>query len=122
MAISNLMKMAENSLNGWKKPCEKEKLLVTIHFSFSHSVLKRLVLQTLKKQGLFGKGLNKTHFHHHTAVFFAQLCFYLFIFMYNRALSPSHSQCFQCFDFESCYCRSNGVTTLPPKPIKYYKM
>ena len=26
-------------------------------FSFSHSVFKRLVLQTLKNQGLFGKGL-----------------------------------------------------------------
>ena len=31
---------------------EKEKLLVTSNFSFSHSVLKRLVLQTPKKPGL----------------------------------------------------------------------
>ena len=30
---------------------EKEKLLMTSNFSFSHSVFKRLVLQ-----GLFGKG------------------------------------------------------------------
>ena len=37
---------------------EKEKLLVTSNFSFSHSVFKRLVLQTRKNQGLFGKGLN----------------------------------------------------------------
>ena len=37
---------------------EKEKLLVTSNFSFSHSVFKRLVLQTCKNQGLFGKGLN----------------------------------------------------------------
>ena len=36
---------------------EKEKLLVTSNFSFSHSVFKRLVLQTRKNQGLFGKGL-----------------------------------------------------------------
>ena len=36
---------------------EKEKLLVTSNFSFSHSVFKRLVLQTHKNQGLFGKGL-----------------------------------------------------------------
>ena len=36
-----------------------EKLLVTSNFSFSHSVFKRLVLQTHKNQGLFGKGLNK---------------------------------------------------------------
>ena len=36
---------------------EKEKLLITSNFSFSHSVFKRLVLQTRKNQGLFGKGL-----------------------------------------------------------------
>ena len=36
---------------------EKEKLLVTSNFSFSHSVFKRLLLQTRKNQGLFGKGL-----------------------------------------------------------------
>ena len=28
------------------------------NFSFSHSVFKRLILQTRKNQGLFGKGLN----------------------------------------------------------------
>ena len=28
------------------------------NFSISHSIFKRLVLQTHKKQGLFGKGLN----------------------------------------------------------------
>ena len=38
---------------------EKEKLLVTSNFSFSHSVFKRLVLQTRKNQGLFGKGLTQ---------------------------------------------------------------
>ena len=36
---------------------EKKKLLVTSNFSFSHSVFKRLVLETHKNQGLFGKGL-----------------------------------------------------------------
>ena len=44
--------------NGEKTLWEKEKLLITSNFSFSHSVFKRLVLQTLKSQGLFGKGLN----------------------------------------------------------------
>ena len=34
---------------------EKEKLLATSNFSFSHSVLKRFVLQTSKTQGLFRK-------------------------------------------------------------------
>ena len=36
---------------------EKEKLLITSNFSFSHSVFKRLVRQTRKNQGFFGKEL-----------------------------------------------------------------
>ena len=44
--------MAEWSLNGLKTLCEKEKLLVTSNFSFSHSVFKRLVQQTRENQGL----------------------------------------------------------------------
>ena len=44
---------------GRKTLWEKEKLLITSNFSFSHSVFKRLVLQTRKNQGLFGKGLRK---------------------------------------------------------------
>ena len=50
--------MAESSPNRWKTLWEKEKLLVTSNFSFSHSVFKRAVLQTRKNQGLFGKGLS----------------------------------------------------------------
>ena len=34
-------------------------MLLTSNFSFSHSVFKRLVLQTGKNQSLFRKGLNK---------------------------------------------------------------
>ena len=49
--------MAESSLRGYKTLWEKEKLLITSNFSFSHGVFKRLVLQTRKNQGLFGKGL-----------------------------------------------------------------
>ena len=30
------------------------------NFSFSHNIFKRLVLQTCKIQGLFGKGLNES--------------------------------------------------------------
>ena len=52
--------MAENYLNGQKTMWEKEKLLVTSNFTFFHSVFKRLLLQTRKNQGLFGKGL--THY------------------------------------------------------------
>ena len=36
---------------------KKEKLLITSNFSFSHSVFKKLVLQTSKNQCFFGKGL-----------------------------------------------------------------
>ena len=49
--------MEESSSNVWKTLWEKEKLLVTSNFSFSHSVFKSLVMQTRKNQGLFGKGL-----------------------------------------------------------------
>ena len=51
------MKMAESFPNMYKTLWEKEKLLITSNFSFSHSVFKRLVQQTSKNQGLFGKGL-----------------------------------------------------------------
>ena len=37
---------------------EQEKLLVMSNFSFSHNVFKRLVLQTRKNLGLFGKELS----------------------------------------------------------------
>ena len=57
MTISSLMETVESSLNRWKTLCEKEKLLVASNFSFSRSVFKRLVWQTRKNQGLFGKGL-----------------------------------------------------------------
>ena len=42
---------------GRKTLWEKEKLLVTSNFSFSHSVFQRLVLQTRENHGLFGNGL-----------------------------------------------------------------
>ena len=35
---------------------EKETLLVRSNYSFSHSIFKRLVPQTRKNKGLFGKG------------------------------------------------------------------
>ena len=53
--------MAESSLIGLKTLWEKEKLLVTSNFSFSYSVFQRLLNQTLKNQGLFGKGLVKSY-------------------------------------------------------------
>ena len=44
------------SQTGRKHCAKKEKLLITSNFSFSNSVFERLVLQTGKNQGLFGKG------------------------------------------------------------------
>ena len=49
--------MAKSPRIGLKTQWEKEKLLVTSNFSFSHSVFKRHIPQTRKNQGLFGKGL-----------------------------------------------------------------
>ena len=54
--ISNLMKMAESSPNRFKTLWEKENFLIMSNFSFSNNVFKRLLLQTGKNQGLFGKG------------------------------------------------------------------
>ena len=51
--------MVESAPNGEKIPWEKAKLLVTSNFDFSHSVFKRLVLQTRENQGMFGKGLKR---------------------------------------------------------------
>ena len=43
-----------------RKHCgEKEKMLVTSVFSFSHNVFKRLIYQGLWNLGLHGKGLTK---------------------------------------------------------------
>ena len=55
--ILSLMKMGESSPKGLKTLWEKEKLLVTSNFSFSHSVFKSVLLQSRKNQGLFGKAL-----------------------------------------------------------------
>ena len=49
--------MEERTFKRVENTVEKEKLLVMSNFSFSHNVFKRLVLQTHKNQGLFGKGL-----------------------------------------------------------------
>ena len=66
--LSKLKEFAEDNFqfdkNGKKfskrveNTVKKEKLLVTSNFYCFHSGFKRLVLQTHKNQGLFGKGLN----------------------------------------------------------------
>ena len=51
--------MAKSYPNGYKTLCEKEKLLVTSNFSFSHSVFKRLVSQGRQKVSLSGNGVSQ---------------------------------------------------------------
>ena len=49
-----------NELKDWKKKLwEKEKMLVTSIFSFSHSVFKRLLSWGRLKLGFYGKELTK---------------------------------------------------------------
>ena len=60
MTISNSMEITETIPKELKTLRKKEKLLFTSNFSFFHSVFKRLVLQTRKNKGLFGKGLIET--------------------------------------------------------------
>ena len=46
----------DENVRKFSKEVEKVKLFVTSNFSFSLSVFKRVLLQTHKNQGLFGKG------------------------------------------------------------------
>ena len=50
--------MVKSYSNGKKTLWEKEKLLVTSNFSFTHSVFKRLVSQGRQKVSLCGNGLS----------------------------------------------------------------
>ena len=73
--------MAESYPNGWETLWEKEKLLVTSNFSFSHSVFKRFVSQGRQKVSLCGNGLSELvpcdlHWHD-TCVRLVQLLFYV---------------------------------------------
>ena len=51
-------KWVENTVGNGEIARYKQFLLVTSNFSFSRSVFKRLVLETRKNQGLFGKELS----------------------------------------------------------------
>ena len=51
------MKMAEMFSKRTENTRKRRFLLIMSNFSFSHSVFKRIVLQTRKNHGLFGKGL-----------------------------------------------------------------
>ena len=64
--ISNYMKMAKTSPTGYKTLWEKDKLLVTSNFSFSHRVFKRLVCGHVKTRPCLGQGLPHQYFPHST--------------------------------------------------------
>ena len=62
----------QKAIQTGRKHWEKEKLLVTSNFSFSHSVFKRLVSQGRQKVSLCGNGLTVTSEHstlHQTTIF-----------------------------------------------------
>ena len=62
-------------------------MLVPSNFSFSHSIFKRLALQTQTKQGLFGKGLrNEQILSLLVAISFSLSYIYIY-----KALTPCHS-------------------------------
>ena len=60
LILDDNLKFDENGRKFSKRLWEKEKLLLTSNFSFSHNVFKRLVQQTFKNKGLFGKELRDT--------------------------------------------------------------
>ena len=75
--------MDENFPKGQKTLWEKEKLLVTSNFSFSHCVFKSLVLPTRKNKGLF-------YWHGHTlqgTLFYASIDVSLKILILNISQS-----------------------------------
>ena len=85
---------------------EKEKLLVTSKFSFSHSVFKRNVLQDMQKQGLVWEWVTilKMLF----CLFFARICNYASnttSYWLNHTVSPVNQQ-------------SLALTTLKKKPLE----
>ena len=86
--IPNLMEIAESFPNDLKTLLEKEKSLVMRNFFFSHSVFKRLVQQTCKNQGLFGKGLTMSLWNKHT------------IFSISKKIPSTNV----CFLFYICSC------------------
>ena len=55
--VSNLTKNGGKFSERVGNAVGKKKLLVMTNFTYSHRVFKRLVLQTYKDKGLFGKGL-----------------------------------------------------------------
>ena len=91
------MKMPESSAKEPKTLSEKKKMLVTSNFSFSHSVFKRLVLQTRKNKGLFGKGLSCA------SVWMWHRYYQAKTFQRQGAVFISHSQeCYLSFSQQCC--------------------
>ena len=77
------------------------------NFSFSNSVFKRLVLQTCKNQGLFGKGLKVNLF----SWIYMSLCSFACIFCVKNLL-------FTMFKF--CVCITHYHTTTHFDALKIY--
>ena len=83
--------MKESNPNGYKTLREKEKLLVTSNFSFSHSVFKKLELKTSKNQGFFGK--EKQLWEKEKLLVTSNFSFFHSVFYTFRELSAIFIQC-----------------------------
>ena len=101
--------MAEKFPNGYKTLREKEKLLVTSNFSFSHSVFKRLVSQGRQKESLCGNGLKKEiiilatlNFSSANAFSFVKVRVLLFGTVLNDEICLLKSWKFLIFDSSNC--------------------
>ena len=88
-----------------RKQWEKQKLLVTSNFSFSHSIFRRLILQTPNNQGLFGKGLIrkvlKTYLENGENS--SNQHFLIMLFILLEAIKPNSNRIFTIFVICKCF-------------------
>ena len=89
---------------------EKEKLLVTSNFYFSRSVFKRLLLQTRKNQGLFGKGLSNLPSSYNVLFHF----FFFFLHNYELACCLTKRDINCMIGIKNCLKDSNTRHIVPP--------
>ena len=74
-----------------------EKGEITSNFSFSYSVFNRLALQTLKNEGLFGKGLTLNVIRH--LIYFQAFAFFLGSVVKSPRLSSTLFQSYSILSF-----------------------
>ena len=94
-----------------------EKGEITSNFSFSYSVFNRLALQTLKNEGLFGKGLTLNVIRH--LLYFQAFAFFLGSVVKSPRLSSTLFQSYSILSFlTGAYIALDGLFHLS---IKIYQ-